>query len=201
MYSRRDEIKKIASQYDDDLQKARRVFLEEASFAAINKRDVEFRIKSSVAAHFKVPYRSVVFCGSAHLGFSPHKGSDFVAGESDLDLAIISMDAFQAAWRLLNDATRSFSDLTVFSRFENPKGVADEIKDMMAKRGLLHLSKMPSAPGFDESRAWLENLHKKYRAMFGAINLSFYMNEYAYCWKQNSAIQSILGQRIAKAEK
>lgn len=198
MQSRIDEIRKIAERYDNAEDRARRIFLEEASFAIGGKKNTEFYIKSVVARRFRVPFRAVVFCGSSHLGFSPYKDQEFIPGKSDLDLALISMDAFQATWRALNEATKSFTDFAVFSRFEQPLEVADEVKTMMVKRGVLHLSKMPACPDFDGIRDFLDKLAKPHRSLFGAITLSFYMNEYAYCWKQNSAIETILGKPHAK---
>jgi hypothetical protein len=188
--SRRLEIKNLARQYSLPLDQARRIYLDEPSFAIGTKKSVEFEIKSQIAGYFNVPFRFVVFCGSAHLGFSPHKDTEFQPGLSDLDVALVSMEAFQSAWMSLVEATRAFTDLSGFRR--NPNQTVEDIRTTLAKRGLLHLNQMPICQRFDKDRAFLDSLSRSHRSMFGSIGISFYMNEYAFCWKQNSAIRHIL---------
>lgn len=191
--TRRDEIAALARQYNDPAERARRIFLDEPSYGASQKRGTEFEIKSALATQFAVPFRAVAFCGSAQLGFSAHKGSDFIAGASDLDAAIIDSIAFQRIWQTLVHATKAFTDLSGFDAQRQPDATAVQIRDMMARRGLLHLNQMPRAREFDVSRNFLDQLSVKHRDLFARINVSFYINEYAFCWKQNSALQSLLG--------
>lgn len=191
--TRRSELVTLARQYALPLDRARRLYLDESSFAIGSKKNAEFEIKSRISQHFAVPFRAVVFCGSAHLGFSPHKDTEFTPGVSDLDVAIVSMEAFQRAWMTLNEATKALNDLSGFVFHKNPEATIENIRTMMIKRGLLHLSSMPTCKTFDSDRAFLDQLSKGHRRLFATIGVTSYMNEYAFCWKQTSAIQHLLG--------
>ena len=134
----------------------------------------------------------VVFCGSAYLGFSPIKDTEFIPGESDLDVAVVDMATFQSAWMSLVEATRAFNNLTGFGIFKKPGDVVEKVKTLMIKRGVIHLSYMPISERFDADKSFFDDLSKPYRKIFSRINASFYMSEYEFCWKQDSALQSIL---------
>ena len=188
----RTRIRAIASQFRDAERRARRVFFDEQSVATAEHKAEEFEIKSRIAEHFDTPYRSVVFCGSAHLGFSATKDSDFVPGGSDLDVAIINFELFQYAWTELIKATRGFSNLTKFPHGQKGLVQADLIRDMMSKRGVIHLHQMPSWETFDHHKDFLLGFSEVYAHLFSTISVSFYINEYAFCWKQSSALQEIL---------
>ena len=189
---RRDYIRRIAEQHTHPVARAQRVFLEEPSFAIGDKKDIEFDIKSNLSTYFNVPFRSVVFCGSAHLGFSPHKNTDLKLGESDLDVAIVSMDAFQKAWMILTDTTRAFSDLSGFPNGQRGLEISERVKEMITKRGLIHLAEMPQRCQFDKDKTFLDEVSRRYNTIFSNVNVTFYMSEHAFCWKQNWAIQKML---------
>jgi hypothetical protein len=192
MNSRRENLRSIASQYRSPEDRARRIFLEEPSFALEGKKDVEFQIKTSISRQYQIPYRSVLFCGSAHLGFSAIKDRDFVPGSSDLDVAIVHMDVFQERWRALVETTKAFTDLMSFHIHKRPNDKALLVRDLMVKRGLLHLHDMPSCPVFNGDRKFFDRLSVQNRTMFGNISVSFYMSEYAFCWKQASSISAMI---------
>lgn len=190
---RREYIRQLASKDREPLRRAQRVFLEEPSFAITGKKDYEFDIKQRVSNYFSVPFRSIAFCGSAHLGFSPHKNTEFRPGGSDLDIAIISMNAFQDAWATLVETTKAFTDLSGFPPSKKKDiDTPTSVREMMSKRGLLHLDNMPKCERFDNDRTFLDTISKKYNVMFSSVKVSFYISEYAFCWKQNSAIQGMI---------
>lgn len=190
---RREYIRRLSAMDKEPLRRAQRIFLEEPSFAIAGKKDCEFDIKESVSTYFSVPFRSIAFCGSAHLGFSPHKGTEFKPGDSDLDVAIIDGNAFQSAWMSLVEATKAFTDLSKFPvRKKNDVDVPTEVREMISKRGLLHLDNMPTCKRFDKDRNFLDSLSKRYNVMFSSVKVSFYLSEYAFCWKQNSAVQGMV---------
>jgi hypothetical protein len=64
------------------------------TFAFEGREDIGYQITEQAAAFFNVSVRAVHACGSAKLGFSPHKGTEFAIGTSDLDLAIIDENCF-----------------------------------------------------------------------------------------------------------
>src|SRR5690606_3013026 len=115
-----------------------------------------------------------------------------IPGSSDLDVAIINMECFQGVWMELNETTRALTDVSGFSSFSNPTVLIEEIMIMLLKRGMIHLSKMPRSSKFNRDRSFLDDLSKEHRHMFARITVAFYMNEYAFCWKQKSAIRHIV---------
>ena len=190
-YSERlSAIKTVLSHPGNTFTKTKRLFLEEPSHSTKGKRDEEFQIKSEVAALFKVPYAVVLFCGSAHLGISPVKGTLFEPGKSDLDLAIVSPTAFTEAFEDLAASVRGFSDLTAFS---HDRGAAEFVKQRIWKRGSIHLKEMPNTKWTNEKKAALRDIEKKYRPTFRSITVAFYISEYFYCWKQKSSISGLIG--------
>lgn len=187
----REELRILANQYSRD-DRIRRIFLDEPSFPHAGKKEIEHQIKKKIADFYDVPFRSIALCGSAHLGFSPYKNTNFKPGHSDLDVAIIDAKVFQTTWMKLVSATRAFNDLSSFHGYTNPTETADRVKSMMLKRGLFHLHQLPICKEFAESRKFIDSLSTNYREMFSEVSLTIYMNEYAFCWKQDSAIQGML---------
>lgn len=187
----REELVKLAKQYGrSDL--IRRIFLDEPSSPHIGKREIEHEVKKKIANFYDVPFRSIALCGSAQLGFSPYKNTTFKPGRSDLDVAIIDAKVFQTTWMKLVGATRAFNDLSSFRGHANPTEIADQVKSMMLKRGLFHLHQLPICKEFEDARRLIDSLSTEYRTMFSEVSLTIYMNEYAFCWKQDSAIQGML---------
>jgi hypothetical protein len=86
----------------------------------------------------------------------------------------------------------AFNDLSAFGTEPSASKKVDEIHAMLAKRGLLHLRNMPKGRAFDEDRIFLRDISKEYRDMFKEITITFYINEYAFSWKQHSAVQQLM---------
>lgn len=185
------QVKSIIAKYPDREKRARRIFIEDRAEVLREKREVEFDIKSDVSEYFSIPYTAVAFCGSAQLGFSVHKNKVFDPSTSDLDVACISVDLFQKAWRDVVKTTKSFNDLTPFGRL--PPANIDGFKEQILNRGMINVSKMPIS---NLSRSWImyqDQLSRKYAASFQSISFAVYMNEYAFCWKQDSALSDLVG--------
>jgi len=107
-------------------------------------------------------------------------------------VAIIDVVAYQKAWMALIESTKAFTDLSRFRTRRDRRDVPEIVREMLIKRGLMHLEDMPACEKFDKDRTFLDTLSKQYNSMFSSVTVSFYMNEYAFCWKQNSAIQEML---------
>ncbi len=186
-------VRAIANNYPDREQRARRLFIEEraVAFTATRERDREFEIKTKISNFYEIPYSSVCFCGSAQLGFSAHKDRLFVPAVSDLDAACVSSLVFQKAWADVIESTSAFTDSTVFgSRHENE---VRQFKDQILRRGMIRVEMMPQSI---LSRAWSVfqgELSRQHTDMFKKITVTIYMNEYAFCWKQDSALREIIG--------
>jgi hypothetical protein len=187
---RREAAAKIVGQYNDATSRARRLYFDQGSFAFTGKQEGEFRIKSDIAARYSMQFRSVVFTGSSQLGFSPHKDRLFVPGRSDLDVACIDSNLYQRMWSVISRVTYGFSDM---SKFVNEYH-AESMKDHILKRGMILFDFLPSCRERTSELAFLDDVGRPYRSIFGRVSLAVYMSEHAFCWKQQSAISSILGR-------
>lgn len=186
----KERFRKIAEQYPDRLSRSRRLFLEERAAALNSAREVEYFIKEQVARFFDIKYAEVAFAGSAQVGFSPHKNRLFVPGRSDLDIACVSASLFQKGWVDAVESTRAFSDLTKFSGLRLEE--IDAFKDGILKRGMIRIEVMPRSENSLKWKDFESSLSRLYPAIFKSVSIAIYLNEYAFCWKQDSAINTIL---------
>lgn len=182
-------VRAISGRYMDREKRARRLFIEERAASLHFDREREFEIKTEISQFFGVPYTSISFCGSAQLGFSVHKDRLFIPGISDLDAAVVDVDLFQLAWRDVIDTTRSFTDLTPFGSV----GAAEiEIfQQQILRRGMIRLDAMPQSKLTQSWSQFQGRLSRKHTTLFKRISIAFYMNEYAFCWKQDSVLSHL----------
>jgi hypothetical protein len=183
-------VRDIASRFPDREERARRLFLTERPASLGQQPDREFEIKSDISAFFGIPYSAVAFCGSGQLGFSSHKNRLFSPGTSDLDAACIDPLLFQRAWMDVIETSRAFSDLSSFGQ-KGQRGV-DLLRDQIVRRGMIRVEAMP---GSALSRSWSAfqgSLSRKHTALYQRITIAIYINEYAFCWKQDSALAEIM---------
>lgn len=188
--ARANHLRSVASAQVPPIEKTRRIFLEEPSFSTLQKRNSEFAIKSRIAEIFDVPYSSVRFCGSAHLGISTAKGTTFELGVSDLDIAIVSASAFSGAFEQLAKSTRGFDDVSSYGPHEQSK--VEQIKKRIWQRGFILVSDIRASDWARSKTDELRELSQKHRNMFSKITAAIYLSEYFYCWKQKSAIDGLL---------
>lgn len=172
------------------IDRSRRLFIEDRAWALKNKRAVEYQIKSEVSSMFGVRYSSVSFAGSAQLGFSPAKNTLFSSTSSDLDVACIDSDLFQRAWIDVIDVTRAFTDSTKFSGLSADK--VGLFKDSILRRGMIMVKCLPSSMLSSRWKSFEDSLSRKYSSHFRGVSIAIYLNEYAFCWKQDSAVSLIL---------
>jgi hypothetical protein len=180
--------------YTDPITRSRKAYFENQSFAFADKHDREFRIKSDVCEYFKVPFRSVVFTGSAQLGFSPHKDTPFQAGKSDLDIACVSSDLYVQYWEDILRTTRAFTDQTSFvgrNHFES-------LKEHILRRGMILIDFMPNSALKKAATDFLDTIGRQHRDVFNRVTFAIYLNEYAFCSKQTSALNLVLDRRDAE---
>ena len=61
------------------------------------------------------------------------------------------------------------------------------------KRGMIRVDAMPKSP---LRTTWLDHqsqLSRSHSDLFEKVTIAIYVNEYAFCWKQDSALQTLLG--------
>ena len=183
-------VRRIGSRFSDREERARRLFLTQRPAALHHQEDREFAIKTEVSNFFGIPYAGVAFCGSGQLGFSIHKNKLFQPGTSDLDSACIDPHLFQQAWMDVIASSRAFTDLSVFGR-RGQSGV-DRLRDQIVKRGMIRVDAMPRSRLSREWGEFQNELSLKHTDLFQRITLAIYINEYAFCWKQDSALIQIM---------
>lgn len=187
----KQRVRGIGTGYANDREhRAKRLFIEERAASLHFDRENEFLIRNDIARFFDIPYAAVAFAGSAQLGFSIHKDKLFEPGVSDLDAACINATLFQRAWSDVIETTRAFSDGTPFGR-RSAQDI-EQFKDQILRRGMIRIDAMPQS---DVSRKWSAfqgRLSRKHTALFQRISIAVYMNEYAFCWKQDSALVTLM---------
>jgi hypothetical protein len=184
-------VRTIGAKYTDREQRARRLFIEERAASLQQERDREFAIRTEISSFFSIAYSAVSCCGSGQIGFSIHKNKFFEPCVSDLDVACIDVELFQRAWIDVVSTTRAFSDLTPFGS-RSPKSI-ETFKEQILRRGMIRITAMPQSA---LSRSWSQfqgQLSRKHTAIFKNLNFAIYMNEYAFCWKQDSVLSELIG--------
>lgn len=189
--TQRDRIEKLARGVPDKIGRARRVYLEEPSYCLGRHRDVEFAVKTIVSEGLNVPYRSLVIAGSAQLGFSPHKGTDFTKGVSDLDLAITHPPLFQKLMEVCIVETNAFSDHQKFST-RGGKPAATELQEYIVKKGMIRIELMPLCSTVQKIESVLARASAASNGIFREVNLACFLNESLFCRKQTRSLQLVV---------
>lgn len=187
----KEQIRNLGKKYADRLERARRIYIEERAAVLGLRRDDEYAIKSRVSEYYSIPYGAVCFAGSAQLGFSITKDRLFVPATSDLDVACVDLGLFERAWTDIVSVTRAFTDETKFSGLK-PQDI-QLFKESILRRGMIRVELMPRSDQSNKWRLFEEGLSRRYTQLFGKISCAIYMNEYAFCWKQDSTLQEFLG--------
>lgn len=185
-------VKAVAGRYVDRLDRSRRLYIEDRPRALADSRDQEYKIKSQIAKYFGIRYSSISFCGSAQIGFSVYKDTLFAPARSDLDVACISGDLFQRAWTDVVETSRAFNDFTPFGNIKLEDVV--KFREQISARGMIRIRQMPKSPQSILWRTFEDRISREFRSLFGSVSIAVYMNEYAFCWKQDSALVEIMGK-------
>jgi len=186
----KEDLRAIARRFSDKEERSKRLFIAKRAVCFSGNEDKEFHLKQEVSRSFGVPYTSVSFSGSAQLGFSIRKETLFEPGVSDLDVACIDMQLFQKAWIDVIQTTRAFSDLTKFGKKKEEQ--IGWFKDRIVKRGMILVDEMPQSELSKQWRASQDQIGRKYAGLFSRVSVAIYLNEYAFCWKQNSSIVTLM---------
>jgi hypothetical protein len=184
-------VREIGKRYPDRYDRARRLYVQDRAVALEGKRDIEYEIKSGIRSYFEIPYTDVFFTGSTQIGFSPHKDTAFIPAQSDLDIACVNAALFQRAWIDVIEESRAFTNGAAFGTMKSSE--IDFFKERIAKRGMIIIGQMPNSQLAIRWRQFESRLTRKYAGVFSRVSVAIYMNEYAFCWKQDSALKMICG--------
>lgn len=168
----------------DPLHVARRLFEFRASPVLQANAAEAFAILDEVANRFAVPFRSVVVVGSAHTGYTYHKQRDFVPGESDLDLAIISAQLFCRYSEFAFQITKGYRDLTRFKDVTQ----AQSFQSYLSK-GIFRPDMMPDSPAKQDWQKFFNRLTMKHNQLFRDVNCGVYQSDVFFEAKQASIVE------------
>jgi hypothetical protein len=153
----------------------RRVFLYDFGYVFTDNQDRGFEILNAISEKFKLPFSAVKVIGSAHTGYTYFKQRDFVPGDSDLDVAIISTTLFQEYSQAVYWSTHRYSDLTKFRRIE---GVSvDKDFRYYLGSGQFRPDLMPEGPLKTDWFGFFNKLSNKHVDLFRNINAGIYLSE------------------------
>lgn len=186
----KSNVRGLGAIHKDRFHRSRRIFMEERSVALKERREIEYKIRSEVSDFFSVNYASVYFTGSAQIGFSIVKDRLFRPGESDLDIACVDPGLFQRGWQDIISVTRAFTDMTPFGSMKANE--VEALKDNILRRGMIRVQIMPKSQLSLRWTQFEDRKTREYRGSFGKVSIAIYMNEYAFCWKQDTALTQLL---------
>jgi hypothetical protein len=167
---------------------ARRLFLYDPTLLFADDTDRGFAILNEVCEHFKVPFSALRIVGSAQTKYSYYKERDFVPGQSDLDIAIISSSLFQQYSQDIYLLTQGYSDLTQFFR-SNGISTARGFRDYLSE-GYFRPDLMPSCALKTNWFGFFSRLSNKHTALFSNINAGIFLSEAFFEMKNASIVKA-----------
>jgi hypothetical protein len=153
----------------------RRLYLYDATHAFTNDRERGFDILNEICNHLRVPFSTVRVGGSGQLGYSYFKSHDFSPTVSDLDIAIISSNLFEAYSEYAYRVTKRYTDLTKFPRVRGVS-TARAFRDYLST-GFFRPDLMPNCEERDKWFSFFGQLSNKHVAHFTSINAGIYLSE------------------------
>lgn len=91
-----------ANNFDDCLRIVRKHIIHGIPFVFQNREEDYYEFRDSIANYFKIGFYEVLILGSAKLGFSYHKSSNFSL-ESDIDVALVNQYLFEQYYNNICD--------------------------------------------------------------------------------------------------
>ena len=165
---------------------ARKLFLCDSPYAFLNDRIKGFKILDAIALKFSVPISAVKIAGSAQLGFSFVKNREFVPGESDLDIAIVSAPLFQKYCEIVYEETLHYTD---YQRYKDT-----ESRDLFQQNlhlGYFRPDLMPRGMNRTDWFQFFNGLSAEHSLLFKNINAGIYFSEAFFTGKQLAAVEAL----------
>ncbi|MBX8497210.1 hypothetical protein [Pseudomonas cichorii] len=173
---------------------ARKIYFSYPSYAFVGEEERQYLIFDKVAEYFDVPITSVQVAGSAKTGHSFHKGTCFIPGSSDLDIAIIDARLFVKYMDVVCSTTRNYTDLTNFEKKGGVSGL-DKYLNYLSK-GIFRPDLMPSGPERSKVNDFFGSLSAQHGDLFSSINAAIYLSGSFFERKQRSAITNFFKREV-----
>ncbi|HEK20713.1 MULTISPECIES: hypothetical protein [unclassified Mucilaginibacter] len=185
-----DGIKSGLAKKDPHNFIARKIFLSYQTEVFKSDPDAEFYIKNNISLKFQIPFSSIEVAGSSKTGFSFFKDKKFEKGQSDLDIAIISLPLFNKFVETTHSLTKGYSDLTKFPIFKGQNTV-DQFRRGLAN-GFVNPFFMVDSIFKSNWIDFFNTLSNSYFDMFKNINGGVYASEYFFEYKQEECIRKYI---------
>lgn len=137
-----DGIKSGIEKKDCSRTIARKIFLSYTTEIFREEEDTEFYIKNAISMGFDIPFSSIQIVGSGKTGLSFFKDYEFKPGESDLDVAIISLPLYNKFCETSHQITKGYTNLSAFPRFKGQRTDKQFIKGL--SKGFVNPFFMPN---------------------------------------------------------
>jgi len=170
---------------------SRKIYLSYPTMVFNDEPDIEFEIINEISEELGVPFTSVQIVGSAKTGFSYHKKRKFIAGESDLDVAIISPAKFIEMLDYAYILTNGYSTDVLF---DNPQ-YADVFKAMI-KYGTVDPRYLPNGELKNRWEFFFRKLSNKYIKKFQYISARVFATQCLFEMYQSRAITSFFEEGV-----
>jgi hypothetical protein len=167
---------------------ARKIFLTYPTNAFVGNEERQFSILDDVSRHFNVAITSVQVVGSAKLGYSIHKKTEFSIGQSDLDLSIIDAQLFAKYLAIGLSVSKGYSDGSSFS-IRNGQSTQNEYFQYLT-RGIFRPDLMPVGQQRADWNNFFGKLSSKHSDLFKSISASVYLSQSCFESKQRSTIKA-----------
>jgi hypothetical protein len=172
-------ISKCRSAALSEREIARKMFLLDPAFVFADDRILGFRILNGIAEKFRISLGCVKISGSSQIGFSAIKNRDFILGQSDLDIAIVSPNMFQRYSEIVYRNTNGYKNLTGFTNTETVERFQGNLQ-----LGYFRPDLMPSCKEKMDWFQFFQTMTDRYSAMFKSINGGIYFSELFFEGKQ-----------------
>lgn len=162
---------------------ARKIYLSFPTNIFVGNEELQFEIMNSISNQFKVPLTTIQVAGSAKTGYSYFKNKEFIKGESDLDISIVSEDLFIKYTEIVLIETNGFKDLSFFGRNRDGKSNFDSYRQYINK-GIFRPDLMPTCEAKKKWFNYFNKLSGKHFELFSSINAGIYLSQKFFEFKQ-----------------
>lgn len=166
---------------------ARKIYIGYPTNIFIGREDMQFDIFNQISEEFKIPLHCIQVTGSSKTGFSYFKNREFIPGESDLDIAIISLNLFNKYSEFVFSFTKGYSDLSKFP-VKNGVNYFTQYTKYLA-RGIFRPDLMPMCKEKTDWFTFFNTISSQYYELFKSINAGIYASQYFFEYKQADNIQ------------
>lgn len=187
-----NHIESIQKSLKDNLSHVeivRKVYLTYPTSALINREEKQYEILNDISKHYNVPINHIQVCGSAKVGKSFHKVSDFTPKASDLDIAIIDSSLFLKYSEIVFEITKGFQDITPFSSL---KGNNYQSYVQYISKGIFRPDLMPTCLARVQWFKFFNDLSLKHNDYFKSINAGIYNSQIFFEYKQAKNIRDFI---------